>query len=123
MKVEEITAILTKEFGPISSKFTLLDLTMTQATQAHSEADRPGVYVYWKNGQVIKVGRHLTNARTRALKHIRDNTEGKMAALKNDSKCHILLYTLEPSACHWAAALEILFEGKLKPAIKSGRRG
>ncbi len=122
MKPEEITVLIEKELGSHSERFSLIDLTVPQARQPHGKSDRPGVYIFWKNSQVIKVGRHLTNVRKRSLEHIRDNTGNKMAALKDDNECHILLYTLEPSDDHWAATLEMFLEKKLNPAIKSNRR-
>ena len=123
MKKEEIKKIFFDEFGPVFSKFKIVEISITQAQSFHEEGDRPGVYVYWKDNQVIKVGRHLVNAKTRALEHIRDNTGGEMALLKNDPNCHLILFTVEKNNFHWAATPEIFLELKLNPRIKSGRLG
>lgn len=87
----------------------------------------PGVYVFFLEGAVIKVGRHLTNSRKRALEHIRDNTkndEFEMAYLKENVRAKVLLFNLEnPEDYHWSASAEMFLEKRLNPIIKSKRQG
>jgi hypothetical protein len=59
IKIEEIKQVFHDEFAPVYSKFDIIDLPITQFNNFHESADRPGVYVYWKEDRVIKVGRHL----------------------------------------------------------------
>ena len=123
MKIEEIKQIFQDEFAPVFSKFEIIAFPITQANNFHESTDRPGVYVYWKEDKVIKVGRHLVNARKRALEHIRDNTGGEMASLRNDLNCWLILFTVDQNEYHWAATPEMFLEMKLNPKIKSGRLG
>lgn len=121
--LEEVKEVFSDEFRPILSKFEILDIPITKAKSFHEAGDRPGVYIYWKNNQVLKVGRHLVNARTRALEHIRDNTGGEMDRLDNDPNCHLILFTVDKSDLHWAATPEMFLELRLSPKFKSGRLG
>lgn len=113
------------EFGLLSDKFSIRELPVSLASAcAEQFVANPGVYVFWKAGQVVKVGRHLTNARKRALEHIRCNTGGCMAALLEDESAYITLLSLkDPSDRHWAAAVEIFLEQKLNPLVRSARLG
>lgn len=123
MTLDEVKQVFFNEFSSVKGKFQIVDLPVKEANKAHDLADRPGVYVYWKDNQVIKVGRHMTNARTRSLEHIRDNTGNEMALLKDDPDCRILFFTVGKDDYHWIATPEIFLEVKLDPKIKSGRLG
>ena len=123
MTIEEVKKIFYDEFGPVISKFEIVDIPLAQVQSFHEAADRPGVYVYWKDNQVIKVGRHLVNAKTKALEHIRDNTGGEMAQLKDDPGCHLILFTVDQKDFHWTATPEIFLDLYLNPKIKNGRLG
>ena len=102
---------------------------MDQLKDLGQDARKPGVYVFrdMKNNVIVKVGRHLQNAMKRANEHIRDNTNNndyQMRDFKDRSDIELLLFTLSNDKdLHWAFALEVFFEIKLKPAIKSGRLG
>ncbi len=125
MDTSQIRQAFEREFGNLAAKFQLLELHgLAAASDADPRAARPGVYVHWKAGTVIRVGRSLSDARRRALEHIRDDTGRSMAALKDDPDARLLLFTVErDDDCHWIAALELFFERSLKPLIPPKRRG
>lgn len=87
----------------------------------------PGVYVFYLDGKVIKVGRHLTNSRKRALEHLKANTRNEileMNTLEGNLESKILLFNVkDPEDYHWLASVEMYFEKKLNPIIKSKRQG
>ena len=127
MNVEEINGLFEREFGPIKEKFHVLDPLSVEEAR-NSSADfvwHPGVYV-WIHPEkgVIRVGRHLTNSRKRALEHIGANTGGIMAEIAQDPQTRIMLFNvIDPKQVHWVAALEIYFESQLNPLVKAGRHG
>lgn len=125
MEIQEVIKTFNAEFSAIADKFCIYDLPLsTVATCTEEHVGKPGVYVYWKSSQVIKVGRHLTNARKRALEHISANTGGTMAELIHDSEVRLILFSLtDIEDKHWPAAVEIFLERKLKPLIPAGRLG
>jgi len=125
MEVFGVVEIFKKEFDSVCEKFFIYDLALNEAAScAEEHVWKPGVYVFWRPAGVVKVGRHLTNARKRALEHIRDNTGGSMAELADDPDARLILFTLkDPENMHWAAAVEIFLERELKPEIRSGRLG
>ena len=126
MDTPEIKDIFEAEFQSVRSKFAIYDLPLSEAE--HSQKPhiwKPGVYVFWHpDCAVVKVGRHLTNSRKRAFEHLRNNTGGKMAVLKDDKEARLLLFNVKESRDkHWVAALEVFFEERLSPEISSGRLG
>lgn len=128
MSVEAINRLFYDEFAPVRAKFETYALPLPQAEHSTDpHIWKPGVYVFWHPARgVIKVGRHFTNARKRAFEHLRDdvNTGGTMAGLRKIEETRLLLFNLKDTAdIHWAAALEIFFERKLAPEIRSGRLG
>lgn len=125
MEIEKVIDIFHREFGVIAEKFWINNLPLSEASNSTAEHIwKPGVYVFWKPTKVIKVGRHLTNARKRALEHIVANTGGSMAALADNPDARLLLFSLvNPDDKHWAAAVEIFLETALAPEVPSGRLG
>ncbi len=126
MNIVEIRKLFESEFESISHKFVVIELEIMDAS--HSKAEyifHPGVYVWWHPvSGVIKVGRHLTNSRKRALEHISADTGKIMAALADDPTTKILLFNvLNPENLHWVAALEIFLERTLEPVVRAGRLG
>ena len=124
MNSNEISEIIRQEFGQIADRFEILDLTMDKAAGAKTPA-RAGVYVFWKGGSVIKVGRHLQDPKKRALEHIGANTGGTMKELGADPACHLLLLIVKEQErdIHWPFALEVFLERKLQPTVKADRLG
>lgn len=126
MDRDQIKEMFIVEFAFLQDKFVIFDLNIEEARESNAEHIwKPGVYVFWhpKRG-VIKIGRHLTNARKRAFEHLRDNTGGTMSKLLGDSETRLLLFTVKnDNDKHWPAALEIYFEERLKPEIKANRLG
>jgi len=127
-----VTKIIEKfkeEFGFMIDKFNIISLTIKEANETKElNVAFPGVYIFWNNNRIIKVGRHLINSRKRALQHIRDNTRNEnfeMANLANyvDDCGLILINCKDIKDKHWAAAIEIYMEEKLVPIIKSQRIG
>lgn len=116
------------EFEPIVHKFVVLQETAVTASESTKAfVWHPGVYVWVKDNQVIKVGRHLENARKRALEHIRDNTrlgDLQMVNFENDPEAILLPFNVvNPKDFHWVAALEMFMETTLTPAIPGKRMG
>ena len=128
MTLKDIEKEFSKEFGIISEKFVVIEEDLINL--ASSEKDyiyNPGVYVFFLEGKVIKVGRHLTNSRKRALEHIKANTrneEFEIESLRENTGAKVLLFNLKnPSDYHWSASVEMFLEKKLNPIIKSMRQG
>jgi len=128
--VEEfVISSFKKEFYPIEDKFNLIRLTLEEAYESKDEiVAQPGVYIFWFEDKIIKVGRHLTNSRKRALEHIRDNTRNDEYQMKSLDSCNIncgliLINCINTKDTHWVAAIEIYLEDVLKPVIKSSRTG
>ncbi len=114
------------EFGSISDRFEILEFGVDDARTSEAQyVWHPGVYVWWHPSKgPVKVGRHLTNSRKRALEHIEANTGGILASLGNDSGTKLLLFNVRnPEDRHWVAALEIYFETVLDPVVRSDRLG
>jgi hypothetical protein len=125
VSIDKIIEIFNQEFGIVSEKFRINNIALTEAAESTIEyVANPGVYVFWRPQRVIKVGRHLTNARKRALEHLGANTGGSMAALADDPDVRLVLFSLiNQDDKHWAAAVEIFLEGALDPEVRSGRLG
>lgn len=126
--IEDVKNLFLSEFREISDKFAIIEVSLNKAAEDKSEyVWHPGVYVFWSNNKVIKVGRHLENSRKRALDHVTadmHNEEFTIAKLANEEETILLLFNLKDHQDrHWAAALEIFFEERLQPAIKSKRIG
>tara|TARA_R110000765_G_scaffold194259_3_gene299876 strand:+ start:4286 stop:4672 length:387 start_codon:yes stop_codon:yes gene_type:complete len=128
MTLQEIEHEFYNEFGSISDKFIIIaENLLNLASSDKKYIYHPGVYVFYFEDKVIKVGRHLTNSRKRALEHIRDNTRNEyfeMKSLKENKKAKVLLFNLiDPNDYHWSASVEMFLEKKLEPVIKSKRLG
>ena len=121
----EIVWIFAQEFVTILDKFHPHDLSVSDAAQIETEhVWKPGCYVFWHPNRVVKVGRSFSNARKRALEHIRDNTGDKLAALADEDKARLVLFSLkDPNEYHWAASVEVFLERELTPEVKSLRTG
>lgn len=125
MNIEDVLAIFKREFYPIIEKFKTYTLSVEQA-KASSErfVYHPGVYVFWKEGKVFKVGRSLDNSRKRSLEHLSDDTGGVMKSFENDVNVRLILFNcIEPEDYHWTAAVEMYLEKKLNPVVRSKRTG
>lgn len=128
MTVQEIKHAFKTEFGSISEKFDIIEENLSNLGNSKKEhIYYSGVYVFYLEGEVIKVGRYLTNSRKRALQHIRDNTKNEsfeMKTLAENRNAKVLLFNLKNTDdYHWAASVEIYLEKKLNPVIRSKRQG
>lgn len=123
--IDDIEKRFRTEFGAISEKFKMSKSLLTDVLAPdRTPIAQPGVYVFWKDAAVIKIGRHFVNCEKRALEHIRDNTAGTMSRLKDDGGVNLILFTVsQQKDIHWVAALEIFFEQSLEPSISSKRLG
>ncbi len=132
--IESIIKEFEKEFGFLRDKFTIIKLLSEGTNERRVLKDKeirevkldyvyhPGVYVFYGNGSPYRVGRHFDNTRLRVLEHIRDNTnkgEYSISQLNEFDDREIILFNLiKPEDKHWAAALEVFLEDKLKPELK-----
>ena len=133
MDREEIIKHFEEEFSFLGSEFSIIDTRLAEAgTEYDNDSEKkyihhPGVYVFWSKGKVWKVGRSFYNSRKRALEHLSAGTakDGyELNSLEQDKEARILLFNLKDrEKFHWAAALEVYFEKKLEPLIKSDRQG
>ncbi|WP_156102275.1 hypothetical protein [Muricauda sp. MAR_2010_75] len=128
MTIQEVEEIFITEFQAVFDRFTIIEEDVLSLASSNKDyIYHPGVYVFFLNGKVIKVGRHLTNSRKRALEHIRDNTRNEgfeMGDLNRNIGVKILLFNLkDANDYHWAASVEMYLETKLDPVIKSKRLG
>jgi hypothetical protein len=123
-----IERVFRKEFGLIESKFRVFDISVSLLLASQEEfIYNPGVYIFYKGADVIKVGRHLQNSRKRAWQHIHENTRNEQIQMKDlaadpDAKV-LLLNVIDPKDSHWVAAVEIYLESSLNPMIHSKRLG
>jgi len=127
--VETVTRNFLAEFYCIKEKFKIFNLSIKEAYESKEEyIYHPGVYVFWHGDRIIKVGRHLTNSRKRALEHIRDNTKVDGFQMNsftpsNEEGGLVLINCINPNDFHWVAAIEIFLERALEPMIRSQRTG
>ena len=128
MKISDtITEKFYNEFNPIKDKFRIIPLTISEAFNSKNlNVAYPGVYIFWYENKIIKVGRHFINSRKRALEHIRDNTMNEFFQMKTFENCSkdcglVLINCKDKNDYYWVAALEIYLEIVLKPIIKSKR--
>lgn len=125
MEISEILDCFSQEFAALVGRFHIRQIAVSDvAACAENYIANPGVYVFWRPGGAIKVGRHLTNARKRAKEHIRANTGGTMAGLAASPDARLILFSvIDPADRHWVAALEIYLESQVKPTVRAARLG
>lgn len=132
-RIDEIRAKFWEEFSPLDDRFDFEVVNLKEARdEDFDEPYRPGVYVIWNDRTVYKVGRHLSDARMRALQHFTDNTSKdgiEISSIENDPNTRLLLFLVNkkedetPDDLHWVMALEDYLEQVLYPEIPAGRRG
>jgi hypothetical protein len=134
---EEILQRVKNEFGFLFSRFLHESRSLNEYEAFGEQFRNPGVYVFLDTsiGEVVKVGRSLSNAWARSWGHIKDNTHNRNLSKSQKYKMgesdfvgntsiKILIFTIEnKSDLHWICALEVFLEMTLKPAIPSGRIG
>ncbi len=133
-KIAEIIEVFRNEFQSVLNKFVIIQVLRGKLFTSKNIVEakdnliwHPGVYVFYGNERVWKVGRHLTNSRKRANQHIIDNTCTEKYRIKDLEKITdaelILFNIIKQEDYHWVAAVEIYLEEKLKPLIPSKRTG
>jgi|SRR5680860_82463 len=127
MTQQDIQDIFNSEFEPLLDKFTIIEEYLSNLAQSTNEfIYHPGVYVFFLETEVIKVGRSLTNSRKRALEHIKDNTKNEAFEMNSLQKMEakVMLFNLKNADdYHWLGSVEMYLERRLNPVIKSGRKG
>ena len=125
MEIQKIRDIFEDEFSAHKQKFEFIHLVGAEIRKKQDQRIwRSGVYVFWKEGEVLRVGMGLNNVYPRALSHLKANTGGIMGELDGDPTLHLLLFTVAKREDeHWIFALEDFLEWKLEPKIPSERRG
>ena len=131
-RTAQLKGFFEEEFKDLKSKFEIFELSISEAKDCSKpNISHPGVYIFWHPERgAIKVGKHFTNSRKRALEHVQENvnTGGTMALLRNCEDAKVLLFNLiDQKELHWVIALEVFFELKLREKnaleIRSGRVG
>ena len=121
MSPEHVIERFRAEFGDLANLFAVFVLSYAEAARTSDPlVARPGVYVHCDQNGVVKVGRSFSNARKRALEHVRDDTGGRMASLGSEASDCLVLFTVAQEL-HWVAALEVYFERTLNPSVRSRR--
>jgi hypothetical protein len=123
MEIKYIFDVFKTEFSALIERFDYIDLAGVAIRESQDpRIARAGVYIFYKDGEVLKVGKSLSNARRRALEDFRDNTGKIMKNLDGDSGLHLLLFTVDKRENeHWIIVLEDFFEWKLELKFRSGK--
>lgn len=125
-EIQGVEELFRAEFGTLTEKFTVIDLTREEARASNSRrVANSGVYVWWNpEFNAIKIGKSFDDSRARALKHFRDDTAGRFVKLADHPLTRLFLFNASnPADKHWVAALEIFLEHRLSPAIPARRIG
>ena len=124
MEIKYIFDVFKKEFSALIEKFDYMDLDGVAIRESQDpRISRAGVYILYKDGKVLKVGKSLSNARKQALEHFRDNTGKIVKDLDGDSELHLLLFTVDKRENeHWVIVLEDFFEWKLELKSRSEKK-
>lgn len=121
-----IKHLLDLYFEHYATKFSIITLPVKEARSTNNAlVIRPGIYIFWTENNIWKVGKHLINVRKRSLEHIRDNTKSgayEMNRLEENPEAKITYLTLNADEDkYWIPSLEMLMEIKLSPLIRSKR--
>ena len=124
---EEIIELFKNEFGHFPDIFKISILSIEEAKNSNKEIERPGVYIFWGNNDIIRVGRSLYNARSRSNEVIKyfdlyPDDKGIMREFQNDPASKIIYITVADDKFYWVKSYESFLELKLDPNIKTARR-
>lgn len=121
MNSEHVIERFRAEFGDLAHLFAVFVLSYAEAARTPDPlVARPGVYVHCDHSGIVKVGRSFSNARKRALEHVRDDTGGRMGSFGSAASDRLVLFTVAQEL-HWVAAFEVYFEQTLNPSVRSRR--
>ena len=131
MTKADLIVVFEREFNTLKHLFKVESFNPKEhgIKPAHDDWARPGVYIYLKGNQAIKVGKSQTNSFKRSLEHIRDNTSSKDGVIQMrdlgtmEDVLIVLINVKNQQDDHWVPSLEYYMEKELNPLIKSGRRG
>lgn len=117
-KYNKIISTFLEEFGFLKEKFDCLNFPVTEIPKERNPY-RAGVYVFYTDIRIWKVGKSNDNAIKRALEHFTADTGngiGKgMKKHKDDSTMKLVLFLIkDPKDLHWVFALECYFEIKFR---------
>ena len=127
----QIETLFKSEFLPLVGKFQTFVLSFSEAASLKDDhAWKPGCYVLWSpTAGPVKVGRHLKNAKKRALEHLdadyqNDEKNRIIREMKQNPASRLLLFNVKQvEDKHWVAAVEIFLETRINPAIAALRLG
>ncbi|HRG37295.1 MAG TPA: hypothetical protein PK289_02085 [Bacteroidia bacterium] len=124
---QRIKQVLNLYFTSYADKFTITTIPVKEARHTNNPlVIRPGIYIFWTENTIWKVGKHLINVRKRSLQHIGDNTKSgiyEMNSLEENPQAFITYLTINSNEDeYWIPSLEMLCEMKLSPLIRSKRR-
>lgn len=119
---DKIKEIFYEQFYFIKDKFTFYNFSVTDYNFLVSNKEninKPGVYIFYMYDQIWKVGKHLLNAKKRALEHFRDDTGaniGKgMKQYEHDENMNlILIIPNKDEDIFWILSIEYYFESRFK---------
>ena len=126
LTIDDVQRLFEEEFSAVRDKFCVLLIPADEVAGSSEEfVWHPGVYVWWHPERgVLKVGRHFTNSRKRALEHIKHNTGGVLKEYGSDPDTRLLLFNVkDPNDLHWVAAVEVFLETKAEPYVRAKRQG
>lgn len=129
-----------QEFAFIKDKFELIDLLANNSPMDYEVIEylklpsdnynvvwHPGVYAFLGNNSLYRVGVSMHNSRARVMDHLDACTTKDGYCIwdinKFDDKSILLFNVKNKADRHWLLALEVFFENKFSPFIKSGRIG
>lgn len=113
-----INSIFNEEFGFLKSKFDCLAFSVTEIPKDNNPY-RAGVYIFYYDKKIWKVGKSNDNTIKRAIEHFTVDTGhriGKgMKKFENDSAMNLVLFLIKDiKDLHWVIALECFFEMRFR---------
>lgn len=104
------------EFDMLKDKFDILVFPVTEIPKDQNPY-RPGIYIFFKEEKIWKVGKSNDNAVKRALQHFKADTGFRMRKgmkrFENDPLMQLALILLKNKLdLHWVLALECFLETK-----------
>jgi hypothetical protein len=137
---QDVILAFQDEFHFVQNKFEILDLLSNNSSMNYETIQNlklprndynivwhPGVYAFIGNNEVYRVGVSMRNSRARVMEHLAACTSQNGCSIwdinKYDDKSILLFNIKEGKDRHWLLALEVFFEEKFNPRIRSGRIG
>jgi hypothetical protein len=120
---DELRSIVDREFGAHSKRFKPVEMLLIDALAIPTPRVGRGVYVHLCRRGVVRVGKSSSrDACSRAIEHVRDDTGGQMACLRDDPSAKLMFFVADSKDEHWIVALETYLERELAPLVPARRR-